>query len=52
METFNQGINCHTIEDLMNTILSTSSGITRHECIIFFSDIREFILKGIRREDF
>jgi len=44
--------NCDTIEDLMIKISSTSSSITRNDCNAFFSHVREFVLKGIRREDF
>jgi len=44
--------NCSTIEDLMSKILSTASCITRSDCNAFFSHVREFILKGIRKENF
>ena len=44
--------NCETIQGLLDTISSTSSAITSIDCSSFFSHVREFILKGIRNEEF
>ena len=44
--------NCNTIEDLKKFITVASFDITRTDCANYFSHVREFILRGIRREIF
>jgi len=44
--------NCETLESLKSQIQVASEAITRTDCNNFFSHVREFVLKGIRREEF
>lgn len=45
-------MNPKTIEELNNAIFSASNLITSENCQSFYSHVRNFVLRGIRREDF
>ena len=44
--------NCNTIDELKGCISVASGRITKDDCIKYFSHVRKYILKGIRRGDF